>query len=135
MGALEGEGVPARAGPGGGRDATGGDVTPAMGDVAPSEAVLAGGPGPLAGELRASDAERERTAAILSHEGAAGRLEPDECADRLAAAFAARTLPELYALTADLPYPDAVVPGEDPRPATAQGESLLGRLIHAWGRK
>lgn len=89
------------------------------------------GPGSDAGGLRASDGDRERTAAILAAHATAGRLEPAECAERLAAAFAARTMGELYALTADLPHPDAVVPvraGERP-------ESLFARWAHLRSRK
>lgn len=111
-----------------------GDADPGAGDPTPEP----GGAG--AAGLRASDADRERTASILTQQGAAGRLDPDECAHRLAAAFAARTLPELYALTADLPYPDAVVPGAAVPGAagwTAPGrsETLLARLLHLWARK
>ncbi|MGH9071123.1 MAG: DUF1707 SHOCT-like domain-containing protein [Acidimicrobiales bacterium] len=87
------------------------------------------------GELRASDADRERTAAILAQQVTAGRLVPDECADRMAAAFAAQTLPELYALTADLPYPDAVVPQAGRGSGSWLGESLFRWLFHLWGRK
>lgn len=88
---------------------------------------------PAGSELRASDEDRERTAMILTGHGAAGRLEPDECARRLEAAFSARTLIELYALTADLPYPDAVVPGGGA--GRSRGESLLARLAHLRSRK
>ncbi|MGH9129913.1 MAG: DUF1707 SHOCT-like domain-containing protein [Acidimicrobiales bacterium] len=88
-----------------------------------------GGSGPA--ELRASDEDRERVATALTEHSAAGRLGPAECAQRLEAAFAARTLPELYALTADLPYPDAVVPGR----GKGGPVSVLARLAHLWGRK
>ncbi len=53
--------------------------------------------------LRASDAERERTATQLREHCAAGRLTPEELAERLDDAYAARTVGELDALVADLP--------------------------------
>jgi hypothetical protein len=54
-------------------------------------------------ELRASDAERERTATLLRDHAAAGRLTPEELDERLDVAYAARTIGELDALTHDLP--------------------------------
>ena len=45
--------------------------------------------------LRASDAERERTATLLREHSAAGRLTPEELDERLDAAYAARTVGEL----------------------------------------
>lgn len=53
--------------------------------------------------VRASDADRERTADALRVQAGEGRLEPDELEQRLEAAFSARTLADLDALTADLP--------------------------------
>jgi hypothetical protein len=53
--------------------------------------------------VRAADADRERTVEILRRRAGEGRLTPDELASRLEAAFAARTLGELQALIADLP--------------------------------
>ncbi|HEU4702210.1 MAG TPA: DUF1707 domain-containing protein [Conexibacter sp.] len=53
--------------------------------------------------LRASDAERERTATLLRDHAAAGRLTPEELDERLDAAYAARTVGELQALAHDLP--------------------------------
>ncbi len=53
-------------------------------------------------DLRASDADRERVAAVLGEALADGRLTADEHADRAGRAFAARTLGELTGLTADL---------------------------------
>ncbi|MGB2711297.1 MAG: DUF1707 domain-containing protein, partial [Conexibacter sp.] len=42
--------------------------------------------------LRASDAERERTATLLREHCASGRLSTDELDERLGAAYAARTV-------------------------------------------
>lgn len=55
--------------------------------------------------LRASDDERDRTAALLGDALAAGRIDVAEHADRLEAVYAARTRGELAPLTADLPAP------------------------------
>jgi hypothetical protein len=58
-------------------------------------------------ELRASDAERERTATTLRDHAAVGRLDVDELAERLDIAYSAHTRSELDALLADLPRPGA----------------------------
>ena len=71
--------------------------------------------------IRASDADRDRTAALLREHHAAGRLTADEFQERLDKAYAAKTLGELDELLADLPHvdrrryqlPDA---GINPRP-------------------
>lgn len=57
-------------------------------------------PGP---NVRASDADRERTADILRRQAGDGRLTPQELSDRLDTAFTARTLGDLQALITDLP--------------------------------
>ena len=54
-------------------------------------------------DLRASDADRERTVAALRHHAAAGRLTIDELDERSERAYAATTVRELGALQADLP--------------------------------
>ena len=53
--------------------------------------------------IRASDADRDRTAEFLREHLAAGRLTQDEFAERLDKAYAAKTLGELDELLADLP--------------------------------
>ena len=55
--------------------------------------------------LRIGDAERLRTSTLLSDAAVAGRLTLDELQERLAAAGAARTEPDLAVLVADLPAP------------------------------
>ena len=55
--------------------------------------------------MRASDADRERTVAVLREHAGAGRLEPAELEDRVGRALSAATVEELAALTADLPGP------------------------------
>ncbi|MEE1784081.1 DUF1707 domain-containing protein [Streptomyces sp. SP17BM10] len=54
-------------------------------------------------DLRASDADRERVAELLRDAYAEGRLDVDEHAERIEAAYAAKTLGELAPLTRDLP--------------------------------
>src|SRR5215468_3804328 len=54
-------------------------------------------------ELRASDADRDRTAAVLGGALAVGRLTSTEYAERLDTTYAAKTLGELAPLTRDLP--------------------------------
>jgi hypothetical protein len=53
--------------------------------------------------IRASDAERERTAAQLKQHFLDGRLSTDEYSERLDATYAARTREQLQALLDDLP--------------------------------
>ncbi|KNB52002.1 hypothetical protein AC230_15440 [Streptomyces caatingaensis] len=61
-------------------------------------------PGPAHGpELRASDADRDRIADILREALAEGRLTADEHAERIDAAYRARTMGELEPLVRDLP--------------------------------
>ena len=53
--------------------------------------------------VRASDAEREHTVALLQRSFADGRLTQAELEERAGAAYAARTRAQLSDLTADLP--------------------------------
>jgi hypothetical protein len=56
--------------------------------------------------IRASDDDRDRTAALLREHHAVGRLTPEEFNERLDQAFAAKTLGELDDLLSDLPAID-----------------------------
>jgi Domain of unknown function (DUF1707)/Cell wall-active antibiotics response 4TMS YvqF len=62
---------------------------------------------PAPRDLRASDADRERVVALLTEAAGDGRLTLGEHAERAERAYAARTLGELAALTADLAAPSA----------------------------
>ena len=62
-------------------------------------------------ELRASDADRDHTAAVLGNALATGRLTSTEHAERLDAAYTATTLGDLAPLTRDLPADDATAAG------------------------
>jgi hypothetical protein len=74
----------------------------------PDRSANAGLPEPNRGGPRASDADRNRFAAMLERHFAEGRLTDEEFSDRMDRVLAARTLGELYALSADLPDPPAV---------------------------
>jgi hypothetical protein len=65
-------------------------------------------------DVRAADADRDRTAAQLGGALAVGRLTSTEYAERLDAAYAARTLGELAPLTRDLPDSDTAESGLEP---------------------
>jgi DUF1707 SHOCT-like domain len=56
--------------------------------------------------MRASDSDRDRTAALLREHHAVGRLTAEEFKDRLELAYEAKTLGELDQLLADLPAID-----------------------------
>src|SRR5438876_10576252 len=59
--------------------------------------------------LRASDADRERTVALLREHAVEGRLTLEEFTDRMSAAYLARTHDELEQLAGDLPSAHASV--------------------------
>ncbi|GAA4862805.1 DUF1707 SHOCT-like domain-containing protein [Kitasatospora terrestris] len=63
-------------------------------------------------DLRCSDADRERVAELLRDAYAEGRLTVDEHAERIEAAYGAKTFGDLVPLTRDLP-----VAGGTPRPS------------------
>ena len=68
--------------------------------------------------LRASDADRERTAQLLREHHAVGRITVEEFNDRLEKAFEARTVGELDELLSDLPAIDLYqLPSAGIRPA------------------
>ncbi|GIJ55336.1 DUF1707 SHOCT-like domain-containing protein [Virgisporangium aurantiacum] len=85
-------------------------------------------------ELRASDADRERVAAVLREAAGEGRIGLDELDERLASVYAARTYADLEPLTRDLPSavkPEAPVERINPdrfggEPTSAAGFALLG---------
>jgi hypothetical protein len=78
--------------------------------------------------LRASDADRDRIAALLREHHAAGRLTGDEFTERLAAAFAAKTLGDLDELMVDLPAIDLYrLPDRSIRPQPSPAERNVAR--------
>jgi hypothetical protein len=66
--------------------------------------------------LRASDADRERTVALLREHAAQGRLTLEEFADRMSVAYLTRTTEELDELIRDLPSTQAPVATHRRRP-------------------
>jgi hypothetical protein len=79
--------------------------------------------------LRASDAERERTATTLREQFAAGRLTDEELSDRLDAAYAARTVAELDALVHDLPAEARPAPPPARSHAREQALHTIGYVV------
>jgi len=87
-----------------------------------------------ASALRASDAERERTATLLRDHAVAGRLTPEELDERLDAAYAARTVGELTALARDLPATaEPGTPARSTRPRALDRPGARERALHAIG--
>jgi hypothetical protein len=86
--------------------------------------------------IRASDADRDRVAALLQEHHAEGRLSAEEFDERLDVALHARTLGELDELLADLPHadrrryqlPDA---GINPNPDRLYDPGTLDRGVEA----
>jgi hypothetical protein len=85
-------------------------------------------------ELRASDADRERVAAVLREAAGEGRIGLDELDERLASVYGARTYADLEPLTRDLPSAvkaEAPIESIDPErfggePTSSGGFALLG---------
>ncbi|WUI00350.1 DUF1707 domain-containing protein [Spirillospora sp. NBC_00431] len=93
-------------------------------------------------DLRASDADRDRTAASLQEHCAEGRITMDELQERLDAVYEAKTLGQLQEITSDLPEEDLYqlpVPATQPKstasPAvrSSPGGAELRRLRAMWG--
>jgi hypothetical protein len=82
-------------------------------------------------ELRASDADRERAADTLRRAAGVGRLELDELDERLNAAYAARTRPELERLVADVVVEDEEAPAH--RMPVRRGEGGARWLVAIMG--
>lgn len=81
-------------------------------------------------ELRASDEERDRTAAQLREHFGTGRLSEDEFEQRSDAAYSARTVGELTALLRDLP----ALPSAPARPGhNAAREAARKRVLYSTG--
>jgi hypothetical protein len=82
-------------------------------------------------DLRASDAERERTVQHLREQALAGRLTVDELDERCARAYAAVTVSQLAELVEDLP---AAAPAARPapHPAPAVGPAGVRPFTYEW---
>jgi hypothetical protein len=85
---------------------------------------------------RASDAEREAVVARLRHAAGEGRLTVEELAERIDAAYMAKTHAELEPLTADLPAaPAHPALGEPGGPSPARGSSLVLGILGGGDRR
>lgn len=102
-------------------------LAPSSAAPGPADSLGAGKSPGAAPALRASDADRERTAEALRRHTADGRLTPDELEERLGEAYGARTTADLERLTVDLP---AVVPAAPPAqaPRTVEDEEARAEL-------
>ncbi|MCX3062045.1 DUF1707 SHOCT-like domain-containing protein [Streptomyces beihaiensis] len=74
-------------------------------------------------DLRASDADRDRTADILREALAEGRLDAEEHAERIERAYRAKTVGELEPLVRDLPGAREAGPAAAPGPARDRAAS------------
>jgi hypothetical protein len=74
-------------------------------------------------QMRAADADRDRTVERLRDAAAEGRLTPDDLERRLETALAARTYAELDSLVADLPQRDGA------SPAAREHSELAGFVV------
>ena len=96
-------------------------------------------PEPQHPELRASDAERERTADVCAARPGEGRLTVDELDERLDAAYGARTRSELDALVRDVPAVARTTPGDGAgltvRPGGDEGTKHLIAIMGGTERK
>jgi hypothetical protein len=88
---------------------------------------------PASPPVRASDADRERTASQLREHHAVGRLDPEEFHERLDRVFEAKTVADLDELTADLPavdlypLPSASLPRHRPASIELPASSVLSQ--------
>src|SRR5215207_1982556 len=84
-------------------------------------------------QMRASDADRDRIAAVLRDAHADGRLAQDELLERLGATYEARTYGDLDRLVADLPRPARPPATRQVAPSVARSDYLpagRGRTHH-----
>ncbi|WP_059013171.1 DUF1707 SHOCT-like domain-containing protein [Streptomyces specialis] len=80
--------------------------------------------------VRASDADRDRIADILREALAEGRLDPEEHAERVEAAYRAKTFAELEPLIQDLPAGQRpLAPAAVPAPGPASGRGGHGLKV------
>ncbi|MEU4836141.1 DUF1707 domain-containing protein [Streptosporangium sp. NPDC023615] len=77
--------------------------------------------------LRASDADRDRVAAVLAEGFGTGRLTSVEHADRLEAAYSAVTTDDLVPLTRDLP--DVTAPGRIPVTERQEVSAVFSKVV------
>ncbi|KIF68186.1 hypothetical protein HY68_05320 [Streptomyces sp. AcH 505] len=83
-------------------------------------------PGIRASDIRASDADRDRTADILREALAEGRLDAEEHAERIDSVYRAKTVAELAPLVRDLPSGGQGARGAAPGASGAPGSYPYG---------
>src|SRR5215475_5621211 len=81
------------------------------------------------GDLRVSDADRDRAVSELSEAFQAGRISADEFGQRSGRALAARSGKELTALLADLPLDRTAAVGTA---AVRTGDLVRARVVGTW---
>ncbi|PZG16077.1 DUF1707 SHOCT-like domain-containing protein [Nonomuraea aridisoli] len=84
-------------------------------------------------EMRASDADRDRVAAILREHTAQGRITMEEFHERLEQLYESRTYGELAKLTADLPDVDMRNLPAKKSAAPAKKDEQHAGMQAAWG--
>jgi hypothetical protein len=80
----------------------------------------------------AGSADRERTIGVLRAGFTEGRLTQDELDDRVARGYAARTDPDLWVLTADLPAGPLPYPPGLPYPQASPVVPSSGEPVSSW---
>ncbi|MFI6918330.1 DUF1707 domain-containing protein [Nonomuraea spiralis] len=84
-------------------------------------------------EMRASDVDRDRVAAILREHTAQGRITMDEFNERLEELYKSKTYGDLAKLTADLPDVDLRNRPAKPETAPVASGNLHPGMRAAWG--
>jgi len=91
---------------------------------------------PKRSKLRASDLDRHQTVEFLREHAGEGRLTTEELEERIEQAYAAKTLGELYVVTADLPAEARASglrrPAEVPADRTRRFRYKLVRQLRRW---
>ena len=80
-------------------------------------------------DVRASDAERERVAGLLTRHAAEGRLTPEELAERIEEVYAARTVADLERPLRELPAEAEPRPRREPEPERKAGRARSAPLL------
>ncbi|WP_433437341.1 DUF1707 SHOCT-like domain-containing protein [Nonomuraea sp. CA-141351] len=84
-------------------------------------------------EMRASDADRDRVAAILREHAAQGRITMDEFNERLEQLYTSKTYGELAKLTSDLPDVDLRHPPAKVSKSPERRGGMHPGMKAAWG--
>ncbi|MDP9864639.1 MULTISPECIES: DUF1707 SHOCT-like domain-containing protein [Streptosporangium] len=96
-------------------------------DPAPPSPSVPVSPRPRVPALRASDADRDRVAAVLAEALATGRLTSVEHADRLQATYDSVTVDDLVPITLDLP--DVTATGSGPATVRQEVSAVFSKVL------